>query len=106
MIEYLRRIASHRLAWGLLAASAFALELCALFFQHVLGLHPCVMCIYERIALLGVSRPACSWSRQSAGTRWSAMLLWGYSAFWGLKLALKHVDYQMNPPLQRVRRLC
>ena len=25
------------------------------------------------------------------------MLLWGYSAFWGLKLALKHVDYQVNP---------
>ncbi|MNC40345.1 Disulfide bond formation protein B [compost metagenome] len=25
------------------------------------------------------------------------MLLWGYSAIWGLKLALKHVDYQVNP---------
>ncbi len=38
MIEFLRRIAAHRLAWGLLAASALFLELCALFFQHVLGL--------------------------------------------------------------------
>ena len=99
MIEYLRRIASHRLAWGLLAASAFALELCALFFQHVLGLHPCVMCIYERIALLGVLTAGLLGmvAPERWYLRWSAMLLWGYSAFWGLKLALKHVDYQVNP---------
>ena len=38
MIEFLRRIAAHRLAWGLLAASALFLELSALFFQYVLGL--------------------------------------------------------------------
>ena len=108
MIEYLRRIASHRLAWGLLAASAFALELCALFFQHVLGLHPCVMCIYERIALLGVLTAGLLGmvAPERWYLRWSAMLLWGYSAFWGLKLALKHVDYQMNPPLQRMRGIC
>lgn len=99
MIEFLRRIASHRLAWGLLAASALCFELCALFFQHVLGLHPCVMCIYERIAILGVFAAGLLGmvAPEKWYLRWSAMLLWGYSAFWGLKLALKHVDYQVNP---------
>ncbi|MNE27446.1 Disulfide bond formation protein B [compost metagenome] len=99
MIEFLRRIASHRLAWGLLAVSALAFELCALFFQHVLGLHPCVMCIYERIAILGVFAAGLLGmvAPEKWYLRWSAMLLWGYSAFWGLKLALKHVDYQVNP---------
>ncbi len=53
------------------------------------------------------SPQGCSaWWHRRNGTRWSALLLWGSSAFWGLKLALKHVDYQVNPPLQRLRRLC
>jgi disulfide bond formation protein DsbB len=99
MIEFLRRIAAHRLAWSLLAASALFLELSALFFQHVLGLHPCVMCVYERIATLGVLTAGLLGmvAPQKWYVRWSALLLWGSSAFWGLKLALKHVDYQVNP---------
>lgn len=38
----------------LLALTAFTLELVALWFQHVMLLRPCVMCIYERCALLGI----------------------------------------------------
>ncbi|MGN5111544.1 disulfide bond formation protein DsbB [Aeromonas jandaei] len=99
MIEFLRRLAANRLAWGLLAASALFLELCALFFQHVLGLHPCVMCVYERLATLGVLTAGLVGliAPQKWYLRWSAMLLWGYSTFRGFQLALKHVDYQMNP---------
>lgn len=99
MVEYLRALAAQRLPWVLLAGSALFLDVCALFFQHGLGLHPCVMCIYERIAtlgvlaagLLGMTDPKRPW------VRWSAILLWGYSAFTGLQLALRHVDYQLNP---------
>ncbi|MGL4794100.1 MAG: disulfide bond formation protein B, partial [Aeromonas jandaei] len=89
MIEFLRRLAANRLAWGLLAASALFLELCALFFQHVLGLHPCVMCVYERLATLGVLTAGLVGliAPQKWYLRWSAMLLWGYSAFRGFQLA-------------------
>lgn len=99
MIEFLRRLAANRLAWGLLAASALFLELCALFFQHVLGLHPCVMCVYERLATLGVLAAGLLGmvAPEKWYVRWSALLLWGYSAFRGLQLALQHVDYQVNP---------
>lgn len=99
MVEFLRRLAAQRWPWALLSGSALFLELCALFFQHILGLHPCVMCIYERIAvlgivvagLIGVSNPG------SKVVRWCGMLLWGYSAFHGLQLALQHVNYQLHP---------
>lgn len=37
-----------------MALTAFALEMVALWFQHVMGLKPCVLCIYERCALFGV----------------------------------------------------
>ena len=99
MIAFLRHIACQRWAWGLLAASALFLELCALFFQHILGLHPCVMCIYERIATLGVLTAGLIGmvNPQKWYLRWSALLLWGFSAFRGLQLALQHVDYQINP---------
>lgn len=99
MAEFLRQLARRRQPWLLLAVSALFLELCALFFQHGLGLKPCVMCVYERAAtmgilfagLLGTIAPEKRW------IRWPAMLLWGYSAWQGLQLALKHVDYQLNP---------
>ena len=41
-------------AWLLMAFTALALELTALWFQHVMLLKPCVLCIYERCALFGV----------------------------------------------------
>ncbi|ALP42057.1 MULTISPECIES: disulfide bond formation protein DsbB [Aeromonas] len=99
MVEFLRTLAAKRWPWALLAATALSLELCALFFQHVLGLHPCVMCIYERIAVLGIVAAGLlgTLNPERLWLRWSAMVLWGYSAFHGLQLALRHVDYQVNP---------
>lgn len=99
MIALLRHATTTRLAWGLLSLSALLFELCGLFFQHVMGLQPCVMCIYERLAflgilaagLLGLLHPRWLW------LRWAALSLWGYAAFRGLQLSLKHVDYQLNP---------
>ncbi|EOD54754.1 disulfide bond formation protein B [Aeromonas molluscorum 848] len=83
--------------------------MCALFFQHILGLHPCVMCIYERIATLGVLTAGLIGmvNPQKWYLRWSALLLWAFSAFRGLQLALQHVDYQINSlPLQCLQPLC
>lgn len=64
-----------------------------------MGLPPCVMCIYERVAmfgivgatLIGVINP------QFGLLRWSGLALWGYSAYQGLVLSLEHVNYQLNP---------
>jgi len=44
----------NKLGWGLIALSAFFLELAALFFQYVMGLEPCIMCVYQRLAVAGV----------------------------------------------------
>lgn len=57
------------------------------------------MCIYERVALLGIGiaalialiDPTRFW------LRWLALLLWGFSALRGLQLSLRHVDIQLNP---------
>lgn len=55
MLTYLYECSRGRSAWFLLMISALALDGIALFFQHGMGLQPCVMCIYERIAVLGIA---------------------------------------------------
>ena len=55
MTFWLRHITRQRSAWLLLGLSAVFLEVCALLFQHVLGLRPCLMCIYERLVVLWVT---------------------------------------------------
>ena len=99
MITFIRTISRQRPAWALLAGSTFAFEMCGLFFQHVMGLHPCVMCIYERVAFLGIFAGALLGllAPQIKAVRWVAMLIWLYSAFRGLQLSLKHTDIQLHP---------
>lgn len=54
MLQFLNRCSRGRGAWLLMALTAFLLELTALYFQHIMLLQPCVMCIYERVALFGI----------------------------------------------------
>jgi protein dithiol:quinone oxidoreductase len=88
-----------RFAWGLLTLSATSLLAAALFFQYAQGLHPCVMCVYQRAALTGVIlagllgwlAPRNGWASNLALAGWLAASLKG---FW---LAKEHVGYQLNP---------
>lgn len=99
MLKFFKGLSQGRGAWLLLAASCAALEATALYFQHGMGLNPCVMCIYERIALLGVMIAALigAIAPRSTVVRWIALLLGLFSATKGLMLALKHTDYQLHP---------
>lgn len=99
MIAYLQGITRQRSSWTLLLVSALFLEICAMVFQHGLGLSPCVMCIYERIATLGFMAAAliALINPQWLLLRWMGLLIWGFSAIRGLQLALKHVDYLLHP---------
>lgn len=93
-----RAFAETRIAWLMLAASALGLEVAALWFQHGMGLEPCVMCVYERVAviglflagLLGLLNP------RLVVMRLAGYLLWAVSAGWGLLLALEHVGIQID----------
>lgn|SRR5690554_4256350 len=47
-----------RWPWILLATTATALTLTALYFQHVMGLEPCEQCIYQRTAIIALALAA------------------------------------------------
>jgi len=94
----LRRIPQTRLFWAALLATALGLEVAALVFQYLLHLQPCVLCVYERVAvggialagLIGIIAP------NRALLRTAAYLVWAVSAAWGLSLAMEHVGIQFG----------
>ncbi|MCB1800485.1 MAG: disulfide bond formation protein DsbB [Gammaproteobacteria bacterium] len=88
-----------RSSWWLLAFSALALEVAALWFQHGMGLDPCVKCVYERVAVLGIFAAGIIGSVYPRALLFRVLgyLLWLISAGWGLRLALQHVGIQQDP---------
>ena len=53
MLDFFKQLSLKRSAWIFLAFTAFALESTALYFQYGMGLQPCVLCVYERLAMVG-----------------------------------------------------
>lgn len=98
MLRYLNLCSRGRGAWLLLALTALALELVALFFQHGMGLKPCVMCIYERCALFGVMAAGVVGAiAPQTPLRWASLAVWIYSAAEGLRLSWEHTMLQLHP---------
>ncbi|PHM60343.1 disulfide bond formation protein DsbB [Xenorhabdus ishibashii] len=98
MFQFLKQSSQGRGAWLLMALTALILEAVALYFQHMMQLQPCVMCIYERVALLGILGAALLGAiAPKTPLRWLTILLWIYSAWQGLQLAWDHTMMQLYP---------
>ncbi|EGR2606591.1 TPA: disulfide bond formation protein DsbB [Vibrio alginolyticus] len=99
ILNSLNQFSKGRLSWLLLLLFVVFFEACALYFQHVMMLAPCVMCIYERVAMMGVGVAAMVgiFAPKNPIFRWLGLIGWGLSAYKGLLLAMQHVDYQFNP---------
>lgn len=99
MFNTLYRASTRRTPWLLLAFSALFLELCALYFQYYRDLEPCVLCVYERTAVMGLMLAGlvAAVAPRLMLARILAILMWGGSALWGLQLAIKHTRIQMFP---------
>ncbi|EGP9259174.1 disulfide bond formation protein DsbB [Salmonella enterica] len=98
MLRFLNQCSRGRGAWLLMAFTALALEMVALWFQHVMLLKPCVLCIYERCALFGVMGAGLVGAiAPKTPLRYVAMVIWIYSAWRGLQLAYEHTMIQLHP---------
>lgn len=85
-----------RWPWVVLFISSLGLELSALYFQYVMDLRPCIMCIYQRTAIFGImlaAIPGMLFYYQPLA-RMLAYTGWGISAIWGGLIAYEHVDIQ------------
>jgi protein dithiol:quinone oxidoreductase len=95
-VQFLSNLISNKKAWQLLAISALAFEITALFFQYILELKPCIMCIYQRVAIWAIFFAGVigSFTHHSIFGRLISYALWGTGAIWGLIIALEHVEMQ------------
>jgi len=96
MLDFINNLSTQRRAWLALSGVAIALEMTALYFQYVMGLSPCVMCIYQRTAILGVAFAGLigAIAPQQFMLRLAGYGLWGFSSIKGLLIALEHVTIQ------------
>jgi disulfide bond formation protein DsbB len=84
--------------WLLLVSSMLLLESSALYFQYMLELDPCMLCVFQRAAvtgiliagLVGVINPLNQW------VRFTAYAIWGASNLWGAYTASKHAGLQLG----------
>ncbi|GKX58204.1 disulfide bond formation protein DsbB [Leminorella grimontii] len=99
MLSFLNGCSKGRGAWFLLALSVIIFEGVALYFQHVMLLRPCVLCIYERCALFGILGAALIGMIAPSSTvfRYLAIIVWIYSAIEGVLLTWKHTMMQLYP---------
>lgn len=101
MLNLLSQYSRGRIAWFLLLISTLLFEATALFFQHGLGLAPCTLCIYQRIAILGILLASliALCSPKHFIFRIIATFVWLYSAFEGFNLAYFQARLQFAPNL-------
>lgn len=98
MVAMLSQWSKQRSSWALLFISALTLELTALYFQHGMGLQPCIKCIYQRTAMFGILFGALlPLLHNTSLTRLIAYGIWGLSAVWGFMIAYEHVDILSAP---------
>ncbi|WP_448547191.1 disulfide bond formation protein DsbB [Thalassotalea fusca] len=97
-MKLLSNLCTNTKAWQLLAVSALGLELTALYFQYVMDLAPCIMCIYQRVAIWSIFLAGVvgSIAHQNVFGRIAAYALLGTGAIWGLLIAIEHVEMQTS----------
>ncbi|WP_288062758.1 disulfide bond formation protein B, partial [Rodentibacter caecimuris] len=99
MLAFFKQFSEKRSSWLLLVLSSLALELTALYFQYGIGLQPCVLCVYERLAMSGLFLAGIIGllAPRSLFLRLIALALGLFSAVKGLMISIRHLDLQMNP---------
>lgn len=98
LIKIYFTITSSKYSWLALATVALSLQCAALFFQYGLKLEPCLLCIYQRVAIWGMFFAGIiGFIFPSSFPRFFAFGLWASCSFKGLILANELNYIQQNP---------
>jgi disulfide bond formation protein DsbB len=98
--NWIAGLPAKRAAWIALAGTGLLLEASALFFQYGLHLNPCVMCIYIRMAVLGVVAAGLLGAIAPGKPlmQWLGLAAWGAAAAEGVSLSRELIAIQTADP--------
>lgn len=101
MFSLLSQYSQGRLAWLLLCLGSLAFEGTALYFQHFLDLAPCSLCIYQRVAILGIAIASIIGiiNPKISICRYVAIFLWLFCAGKGFSLSFLQARLQFAPDI-------
>lgn len=99
MLQLFNQYSRNRMAWVFLLLISLCFELTALYFQYINNIKPCVLCIYQRTALLGIILAAIIGliTPQNVFFRLIAILLWIYCGVKGFFIAYEQALLQFDP---------
>lgn len=100
VLDWIAGLPRRRAAWIALALTGLALEGSALVFQYGLQLQPCVLCIYIRIAVLGLVAAGLvgAIAPGKRVLRFLGFALWAGAAVEGLLLSRELIAVQAADP--------
>lgn len=93
--------AGYRFVSGMLFLASVVGMAFALYLEHVQGLEPCPLCVFQRIGLIGlglISLIALLHNPKSNGGKRIYAFLGGLSILWSAGVAARHVWLQHLPP--------
>lgn len=99
ILRYINKISKKSFSWFLLLSSCIFLILCATYFQYDLQLAPCVLCVYERVAVFAIAFAATIGliGNKKTPFRLGAIFAWILAAIYGISLCWEHHLYQRMP---------
>ncbi|AMA64659.1 Disulfide bond formation protein B [Candidatus Arsenophonus lipoptenae] len=81
----------NRKFWLILTISAFIIEIITFYFQYIIKLKPCLLCIYEQITIFAILvAGSIAFISPKSNFRFLGLILWLYSSWIGLKLTWQH----------------
>ena len=90
----IRNWQSSRLTWSIMLGTAVFLEASAFYFQFGMGLNPCELCVYQRLAvlLLGVAAMIMLVAPRNILVRGAGYVVWISGALYGLRYAVQQIE--------------
>lgn len=98
MLNFLYIYSQTRKYWVMLIFSTIILEIVFISIQYFFLLKPCILCIYQRCALFGITIASIfSIINPNLFLRFLSLSIWIYSAFKGLIFSKKHIIMILHP---------
>ncbi|OED42061.1 hypothetical protein ACH42_12555 [Endozoicomonas sp. (ex Bugula neritina AB1)] len=97
-LSAVREWQNYRLTWAIMLATAVFLEGTAFYFQFGLGLDPCELCVYQRLAVfvLGLAALIMLLAPRNPIARGAGYGLWISGSVYGIQYALQQLENYAN----------